>query len=103
MVKPELFVHEDLFAAEKKAGLPLRVAFIGLWTQCDREGRFGWRPLRLKLAILPWDEVDFADVLTALADGGFVIRYDVGGKVFGYIPSWHRHQKPHHQEAKSVI
>jgi hypothetical protein len=103
MVRPELFTHEDLFAAEKAAGLPLRLAFIGLWTQCDREGRFEWRPLRLKLAVLPWDEVDFTAILAALADAGFVKRYEADGRPFGFIPSWHRHQKPHHQEAASVI
>ena len=103
MIRPELFVHEGIFAAEKATGLPLRLAYIGLWTQCDREGRFEWRPQRLKLAILPWDEIDFAAVLCAIADAGFITRYEVDGREFGCIPSWSRHQKPHHQEAKSVI
>ncbi len=52
-IKPEFFLHDELFELEKETGLPVRLAFIGLWTQCDREGRFKWRPLRLKAAILP--------------------------------------------------
>ncbi len=103
MVRPELFVHEDLFEAERKYKMPLRVAYIGLWTQCDRDGRFEWRPARLRLAILPWDEVDFAKVLDALAKEGFILPYEAKGKRYGLIPSWSRHQKPHHQEPTSGI
>jgi hypothetical protein len=103
MVRPELFTHEEIFAAEQKSKLPLRLAYIGLWTQCDREGRFEWRPLRLKLAILPWDEADFEAVLSALAEAGFVVRYQIDVRDYGYIPAWHKHQKPHKREAQSVI
>lgn len=47
-VKPELFKHEELFDAEQNSKLPLRLAFIGLFTVADREGRFKWRPRTLK-------------------------------------------------------
>ena len=103
MVRPELFVHEDLFAAEQESKLPLRLAYIGLWTQCDRAGRFEWRPMRLKLAILPWDVVDFTAVLDALVKHGFVVRYDVAGRSYGCIPTWSKHQKCHPNEADSTI
>jgi hypothetical protein len=39
-IKPEFFSHEALFDGERETGLPLRLAFIGLLCQCDREGRF---------------------------------------------------------------
>ena len=103
MVKPSLFTHEGLFAAESESKLPLRLAFIGLWTECDREGRFEWRPLRLKLAILPWDDINVGTCLDMLAKYGFIVRYQVDGKTYGYIPSWNKHQKPHSHEAKSSI
>jgi hypothetical protein len=48
-VKPDLFRHEGLFDAERASGLPLRIAFAGLWTAADREGRFAWSPRTLKL------------------------------------------------------
>ena len=51
-IKPEFFRHEALFEAEHRAGLPLRLAFAGLWTAADREGRFKWRPRQLKLDVL---------------------------------------------------
>ncbi len=37
-VKPELFTHERLFEAESDYKLPLRLAFIALFTQCDQWG-----------------------------------------------------------------
>jgi hypothetical protein len=54
-VKPELFNHEGLFDAEMEERLPLRVAFIALFTCCDREGRFRWQPRRLKLHMLSFE------------------------------------------------
>ncbi len=102
-VKPEFFQHEHLFEAEVSSGLPLRISFVGLWTQCDREGRFEWRPRQLKLNILPYDNVDFSAVLSALEAHGFVKRYDVEGKSYGYIPSWLKHQHINSREPSSTI
>ncbi len=46
-IKPELFRHDGLFEAEIQSGLPLRLAFMGLFTCCDRAGRFRWKPKAL--------------------------------------------------------
>jgi len=103
-VKPELFLHEDLFDAEQETTLPLRLAFIGLFTQCDRDGRFKWKQRRLKAAIMPYDtDVDFSAVLDALADVGLIERYEVGGQIYGCIPTWSRHQSINGREAGSEI
>lgn len=100
-IKPEFFQHEALHAAEEESGLPLRLAFVGLWCQCDKEGRFEWRPKRLKLNVLPWDEVDFSRVLDALATRGFISKYACDGQEFGFIPSWRRHQVINNRERES--
>lgn len=102
-VKPELFAHEELFEAELQTGLPLRIAFVGLFTCADREGRFKWRPRALKLAVLPYDEVDFSRVLDALAAADFVRRYEVEGEPYGYIPTFLKHQTVNQREAKSNL
>lgn len=102
-IKPEFFRHAELFRAERATGLPLRVAFAGLWTVCDRDGRFKWAPEALKLDCLPWDDVDFGAVLMALWRLGMVGRYTHAGKVYGYVPSWGVHQVVPHREAKSVL
>jgi len=102
-IKPEFFRHEELFAAEKETGLPLRVAYAGLWTAADREGRFRWAPKQLKLDCLPYDDVDFSRVLDALTTRGFIVRYASEGREFGAIPSWRDHQVINNREMASTI
>lgn len=102
-VKPDFFTHERLFDAEREANLPLRLAFIGLWCAADREGRFRWEPRRLGVQILPYDGVDFARVLDALATRGFVVKYTSPEGVFGCIPSFLKHQVINNREAESQL
>ena len=79
-VKPDLFRHETLFEAEQRTKLPLRLAYIGLFTACDRDGRFKWKPKTLKLDVLPYDEIDFSRVLDALATHEFIVKYEFDGE-----------------------
>lgn len=102
-IKPEFFKHEDLFEAEIQTQLPLRVAFIGIWTICDREGRFKWRPRQIKTDVLPYDECDFSRVLDALATRGFVVKYASNGEYFGHVPSFHSHQIVNNRESDSIL
>lgn len=102
-IKPEFFRHEALFEAERESGLPLRIAFAGLWTAADKEGRFRWQPRQLKLDCLPYDDVDFSHVLDALTTRGFIVRYAVHGKEYGLIPSWHAHQVINNREKASDL
>jgi hypothetical protein len=102
-IKPEFFRHEALFEAERATGLPLRLAYAGLWTAADREGRFKWKPRELKLDCLPYDEVDFAAVLDALHQCGAVVKYAFEGAEYGHIPSWHKHQHINQREAQSTL
>jgi hypothetical protein len=102
-IKPEFFRHEELFEAEKSSGLPLRVAFPALWTVVDREGRFRWKPRILKLDCLPFDEVDFEDVLNALCRFGFIVKYRHGTETFGHIPKFVEHQVRNVREPASKL
>jgi hypothetical protein len=102
-IKPEFFRHYDLWKIENDCSLPIRVAYIGLWTVADREGRFRWRPPELKVQILPYDDVDFGLVLDALHASGFVHKYIVDGEEYGCIPSWHTHQVINQREAQSKL
>ena len=102
-VKPELFRHEQLFEAEQKSGFPLRLIFIALFTVVDAEGRFRWRPRQLKLDILPYDDINFNVVLSALVDFGFIQRYECDGEYYGYIPTWRKHQHINQREPESIL
>ena len=102
-VKPSLFRHVDLFALEQESGLPLRLAYIGLWTAADREGRFKWIPRELKLDCLPYDDVDFSRVLDALATRQYLLRYPSNSGEFGFIPTFREHQFVNPREAISKL
>lgn len=102
-IKPEFFRHHALFLCERETGLPIRLAFAGLWTAADREGRFRWCPEELKLDCLPYDDVDFSRVLDALATRGWVVRYASQGKDFGCIPTFKAHQIVNGRERDSVL
>lgn len=102
-VKPSFFRHRQLFLAEKESGLPLRLAFEGLWTVADRDGRFKWEPEEHKLDCLPYDDVDFGKVMDALCEHGFITKYEVGGRHYGVIPSFTDHQVINNREAASKL
>jgi len=102
-VKPEFFTDQDLYLAEKESGLPIRLSFEGLWCCSDREGRFPWKPMELKVHILPYDPVDFSAVLDALASHGFVVRYTVAGSDYGWIPTFAQHQHINQRESPSEL
>lgn len=100
-VHPEFFKHEGLAALEFSTGLPIRIAFIGLWCIADCRGLFQWKHRAMKREILPDDNLDFEAVLTALESGGFVQRYTVNNETYGQIPTFgkwqhfHKNEKPH--------
>lgn len=103
LIRPGFFKDADLYDAEVASGLPLRVAFAGLWTVTDREGRFVWKPREIKPDVLPHDPVDLAAVLDALEKHGFVQRYVVDSKSYGLIPSFKDHQTFHKTEPPSQL
>jgi len=102
-VSPEFFTHSELFDAERESGLPLRLAYAGLWTASDRRGMFWWKPREMKLALLPYDDVDFEAVLWALERHGFIECYVLDGKRFGRVPAMERWQSFHRNEQPSDV
>ena len=102
-IKPEFYKHDVLFDLVQETGFPLRIAFTGLWCSADREGRFKWKPRRLKAEILPYDELDFSRVLDALVTRGFIIKYTSNDEEFGYIPNFSKHQVINNRESDSIL
>lgn len=109
--KPALFQHDGIYDLEASTAgqgengrpLPLRLAFLGLLPWVDRAGLFEWKPAFLKLNILPYDKVNFGDVLDALERGGFIVSYTVAGRRYGWVPTFLKHQSINSREAASTI
>ncbi len=102
-IKPQFFKDSDLYDAEEASGLPLRIAYAGLWTVADRAGRFRWKPREIKTDILPYDNVDMAKVLEALVQYGFIFKYMAAGFEYGFIPNFEKHQFINRNEAQSTL
>jgi hypothetical protein len=79
----------------------VRIAWIGLFTVADREGRFKWRPRAIKAEVLPYDEVDFSRVLDALVTRGFLVKYENAGTEYGWIRTFGVHQVINNRERAS--
>ena len=102
-IKPEFFTHEGLYELEKETGLPIRVAFSGLWCVADKAGRFKWEPRRIGVSVLPYDGIDFSRVLDALFTRGYLLRYRVDSIEYGAIPSFAKHQFINNKEKESDL
>jgi len=100
-------LRPTFFANEYLAALPFeaRLLFAGLWTIADRRGRLEDRPLRIKGALFPYDNLDVDGLLQLLADSEdeFIIRYEVVGKRYIQITNFEKNQHVHKDEAESVI
>lgn len=101
LISPSFFTNADLYDAEAASGLPLRVAYAGLWTVTDRRGVFKWSR-NLKPEVLPYDPVDILDCLNELACIGLVVMYEVDGRKYGWIPTFTAHQTFHQRERPST-
>ncbi len=98
-IKPQFFTSEDVTALAPLA----RLLFVGLFTECDRDGRVEDRPRTLKMRLLPEDDVDVDALLWSLVDGGLIRRYEAGGVNVIQVTGFQRHQKPHPKEADSLL
>ena len=96
-------MHAELSDIERISNVPIRLAFIGLWCACDREGRFKWDARRLGVQILPYDNIDFEIILDILHENSFIEKYEVDGKTYGCVPSFHRHQVINNREQESYL
>lgn len=98
-IKPGFFKSDQLAECSPWA----RLAFAGLWMLADREGRLEDRPKRIKAEILPYDNEDMDSLLNELQENELIIRYQVHGKRYIWIPKFLEHQRPHQNEKASEI
>lgn len=90
-IKPSFFKSDDVSALPLRA----RLTWIGLWTQCDDQGRTKDHARLIKADVWPLDDVSIRDIeddLETLAAHGRIVRYEVDGQRYLEITNWRVHQ-----------
>ena len=80
-----------------KAAWPL------IWTECDDQGAFEWKPVVLQARILPADAVDFADILSELVRLGCVIEVEIDGRSYGLVRNFAKFQRPKKPQYRVLV
>lgn len=96
-IKPKFFQNDELGALPPLA----RLLFIGMWTIADYRGCIEYRPARMKVQLLPYDNCDIEALSISLDKSGFISIYTVQGQRYIKILKFERHQTPHKNERDS--
>jgi hypothetical protein len=89
-------IHPGLWTDETYVALsmPARLLFLGIWNECDDMGSFEWSPLKLKMRLLPADNVDPVELLDELTAARCIMPYDAEGKRYGAVRNFCQYQRP---------
>lgn len=89
-------IHPGLFTDEAFVSLTpfARLLFIGILTECDDRGAFEWKPLTLRMRILPADNADVGALLGELKEANVIRGYELDGRHYGAVRNFCRFQRP---------
>ncbi|GJD73116.1 hypothetical protein [Methylobacterium goesingense] len=88
-------IHPGLFTDEAFVSLsaPAQVLWIGLWCEADDQGVFEWKPLTLKMRLMPASTESVEPLLQELLDAGCICRFEEG-RPYGVVRNFVKHQRP---------
>ena len=88
-------IHPGLFTDEAFVSLSMttRVLYMGIWTECDDHGVFEWKPVTLKMRLMPVDNVSIQELLSEMEQSGSIKRFQ-SGKGYGLVRNFCRYQRP---------
>ena len=89
-IHPGIFTDEAFMTASPHA----RILVMGLWCEALDDGVFEWKPLTLKVRLMPADAVEIEPLLDELERLNFVRRFQAKGKAFGVIRNFQKFQRP---------
>lgn len=91
-------IHTDeRYAALSDTAFRLWTGIIG---EADDYGAFEWKPIQLKMRVLPAHNTDINALLSELEAADIVRRYEVDGKSYGAVRNFGQYQRP--KKPKSV-
>lgn len=89
-IHPGLFTDESFVSCSPLA----RLLVLGLWTEADDQGVFEWKPVTLKMRLLPVDGADVSALLNEAVEQNICKRFERDGKSYGAIRNFRKYQKP---------
>lgn len=89
-VHPGLFTDEAFVCLSDAA----QVFFIGLWTECDDQGAFEWKPVQLRLKLRGNRDGSVEPILAELEAANCIVSYEHQGKKYGLVRNFQRFQRP---------
>lgn len=93
-IKPEFWVDRRLAQAVSRDA---RLLYIGLWNLADEHSRLHGDERYVKGQVFPYDDelglAAIRDLLTELERAGRVVRYDVDGEPYLFLPKLDKHQR----------
>ena len=87
---PGQWTDEDFVSCSAHA----RLLALGLRNEADDQGIFEWKPIGIKMRLLPADGVAVSDLLAELVENRQVMTFEAGGKRYGAIRNFMRWQNP---------
>jgi hypothetical protein len=98
-------IHPGFFTDENYMVLSMaaRAAMPGIWTECDDNGVFEWKPIVLKAKLFPADNVDMCIILAELSENGWVKRIESDGKSYGLARNFRKWQRPEKPKARHPL
>lgn len=90
-IKPEFWRDPD---STGRWSDELKLFYIGLWCVADDAGRFVWDEELIAADLFPFNrDADVKRLLEQLRRTGRVLPYDVGGRKYGFLPKFAKHQR----------
>ena len=90
-IKPEFFRDPDTTG---RWPADLKMFYVGMWCVADDDGRFAWDEDLIGSDLYPFDrKVDIGRLLARLVESGVVVQYESGGRKYGHIKNFGKHQK----------
>jgi len=96
-IKPSFFQNEELGELNPIT----RLAFIGMWTIANYQGCIEYRPKRLKIQILPYDDCNIEKIVNDLDSSGLIRLYSIQEIQYIKIINFEKHQNPHKNEREA--
>lgn len=89
-------VHPGLFTDEAFVSLSCdaQIFLVGIWTECDDQGVFEWKPRQLKMKLRGGKDGDVEPLLSEIAAANCIHAYEVGGRKLGAVRNFKRYQRP---------